>query len=65
MRKVSCTVMIHDDVDIDSVTVNLECKEKTSERYRRIHAIKRGSDIPYKPEGAEEHDEGLLYDELY
>ena len=65
MRKVSCTVMIHDDVDIDSVTINLECKEKTSERYRRIHAIKRGSDIPYKPEGAEEPDEGLLYDELY
>ena len=65
MRKVSCTVMIHDDVDIDSVTINLDCKEKTSERYRRIHAIKRGSDIPYQPEDAEEHDEGLLYDDLY
>ena len=63
MKKVSCTVMIHDDMDIDSVTVNLDGKKKT--RYRRIHAIKRGSDIPYKPEGAEEPDEGLLYDELY
>lgn len=65
MRKVSCTVMIHDDVDIDSVTINLECKEKTSERYRRIHAIKRDSNIPYQPEDAKEPVEGLLYDELY
>ncbi len=45
--------------------LNLKCKKKTSERYRRIQAIKRGSDIPYKPECAEEPDEGLLYDELY
>ena len=65
MRKVSYTVMIPDDMDIDSVTVNLDCKEKTSERYRRIHAIKRDSDIPYQPEDAKEPDEGLLYDELY
>lgn len=65
MRKVSYTVMIPDDMDIDSVTINLKRKEKTRERYRRIQAIKRGSDIPYKPEGAEEPDEGLLYDELY
>ena len=65
MKKVSCTVMIHDDMDIDSVTVNLDCKEKTSERYRRIHAIKRDSNIPYQPEDAKEPDEGLLYDELY
>ena len=65
MKKVSCTVMIHDDMDIDSVTVNLDCKEKTSERYRRIHAIKRDSNIPYQPEDAKEPVEGLLYDELY
>lgn len=65
MKKVSCTVMIHDNVDIDSVTVNLDCKEKTSERYRRIHAIKRDSNIPYQPEDAKEPVEGLLYDELY
>lgn len=65
MRKVSYTILIPDDMDIDSVTVNLKCKEKTSEQYRRIQAIKRGSDIPYKPECAEEPDEGLLYDELY
>ena len=65
MRKVSYTVMIPDDMDIDSVTINLKCKEKTSERYRRIQAIKRDSDISHKPEGAEEPDEGLLYDELY
>ena len=65
MKKVSCTVMIHDDVDIDSVTINLDCKEKTNERYRRIHAIKRDSNIPYQPEDAKEPVEGLLYDELY
>lgn len=65
MRKVSYTFLIPDDMDIDSVTINLKCKEKTSERYRRIHAIKQCSDIPYKPEGAEEPEEGLLYDELY
>ena len=65
MRKVSYTILIPDEMDIDSVTVNLKCKKKTSERYRRIQAIKRGSDIPYKHECAEEPDEGLLYDELY
>ena len=65
MRKVSYTFMIPDDMDIDSVNINLKCKEKTSERYRRIHAIKQGSDVPHKPEGAEEPNEGLLYDELY
>lgn len=65
MRKVSYTIMIPDDMDIDSVTINLKRKEITSEQYRRIHAIKRGSEIPHKPEGAEEPDEGLLYDELY
>ena len=65
MKKVSYTFLIPDDMDIDSVSINLKCKEKTRERYRRIQAIKRGSDIPYKPEGAEEPDEGLLYDELY
>lgn len=65
MRKVSYTVMIPDDMDIDSVTVNLECKEKTSERHSRIQNKKRDSRIPIKRENSVESDEGILYDELY
>ena len=62
MRKVSYTILIPDDMDIDSVTINLEHKHKASEQYSTPRKTKQDFLVPFK---SEEPDEGLLYDELY
>ena len=62
MRKVSYTIMIPDDMDINSVIINLEHKPKASEQYSTSRKTKQDFLVPFK---SEEPDEGLLYDELY
>ena len=62
MRKVQYTIVIPEDMDVESMVINLEHKPKASEQYSTRRKTKHDFRVPFK---TEEPDEGLLYDELY
>lgn len=65
MKKVLYTIMIPDDMDIDSVVINLKHKSEDKERRKHHRAEKPNSRIRFEHQISDEPDEGLLYDELY
>ena len=57
--------MIPDDMDIDSVVINLKHNSETRAQHKHSQVAKRDLNIPIKHEMTDEPGEGLLYDELY
>ena len=65
MKRIQYAIVIPDDMEVDSVVINLERKKKEKEFCKRTQDTKRIKNNPNKPAESEEPDEGLLYDELY
>lgn len=62
MKKVHYSFLIPDDMEVESIIINLKYKPKASEQHSNHREKKRDSIIPLN---SDEPDEGLLYDELY
>lgn len=65
MKEARYTFTIPDDMDIESVVIHLQHKEKADKQYRRGKDQKIVTLHPPRYDEHEDFDEGLLYDDLY
>ena len=65
MKVMKCTIIIPDDIVIDSAVLELKIKPKTRDRISNLKKGKRAKFWHNKCSDDEEPDEGLLFEELY
>ena len=65
MREIHINISVPDDSDINSVVINLKHRGEPKECNNRPQKNNHTINVPVKTGFSEEHDEGLLYDELY
>ena len=65
MKVMKCTIIIPDDIVIDSAVLELKIKPKTRDRICNPKKGKRAKFWHNKCSDDEEPDEGLLFEELY